>query len=69
LIEEGQAAGEFRDDIDPQMAMLAVLGMFNWIHRWYKPAGKRSLEQIGEEFADLAIASLRPVPAPVVASS
>ena len=69
IIEEGQAAGEFRDDIDPQMAMLAVLGMFNWIHRWYKPSGKRTLEQIGEEFAELAMSSLRPVPDRAIASS
>lgn len=53
-------AGEFRDDISPQMSMLAVLGMFNWIHRWYKPGGPMTLEKVGEVFAELALSSLRP---------
>lgn len=61
LIVEGVQAGEFRDDVDPQMAMLSILGMFNWIHRWYKPNGPMSLEQVGEVFTDLALSSLRPV--------
>jgi AcrR family transcriptional regulator len=62
VIEEGIAAGAFRSDIDPQMAMLAILGMFNWIHRWYDPDGPKTLIEIGEMFASLALASLRPQP-------
>ena len=60
VIRDGAAAGELRDDVDPQIAMLAILGMFNWIHRWYAPEGRMSLPEIGEEFAKLALASLRP---------
>lgn len=60
IITAGIEAGEFRDDISPQMSMLAVLGMFNWIHRWYKPGGPMTLEKVGEVFAELALSSLRP---------
>lgn len=61
IIDEGIASGDFRSDIDPQLSMLAILGMFNWIHRWYKPGGPMTLETIGDVFATLALASLRPV--------
>lgn len=60
IIEDGIAAGEFRDDLDAQMVMLAILGMFNWIHRWYNPKGSKSLEDIGTIFADFALSGLRP---------
>lgn len=58
VIEEGVAAGEFRGDVEPRLAMLAIIGMFNWIHRWYRPDGELTLAQIGDTFCDLALASL-----------
>ena len=41
---------------------MAVLGMFNWTHRWYRPSGPLALEDIGRQFAELALAGLRPPP-------
>lgn len=55
IIKEGIAAGEFRADLDPQLAMLGIIGMCNWSHRWYRPEGRLSLAQIGRRFADLAL--------------
>lgn len=60
VIADGVAAGCFRDDVDPKLAVLAILGMFNWIHRWYRPDGALTLVEIGHVFTDLAMASLRP---------
>lgn len=40
--------------------MLGVLGMYNWIHRWYVPEGRSSLTEIGDNFADMVLAGLRP---------
>lgn len=60
LIEEGVSTGVFRRDVEPRLAMLAILGMFNWIHRWYNPKGVHSLDDIGDVFSTLALASLRP---------
>jgi len=59
VIQSGAKAGEFRADIDPSIAVLGILGMFNWIHRWYVPGGRMSLDEVGQEFAKLALASLR----------
>ena len=63
VIRDGAAAGEFRSDVDPQVAVLAILGMFNWMHRWYRPGGRRSLIEIGDEIVRLSLSALEPQPA------
>ncbi|MES3664307.1 TetR/AcrR family transcriptional regulator [Mycobacterium intracellulare] len=60
IIEDGVAGGAFRSDLDPRLMMLGVLGMYNWIHRWYVPEGRSSLTEIGDNFADMVLAGLRP---------
>jgi AcrR family transcriptional regulator len=63
VIAEGQQQGEFRSDIDPRLATLAISGMFNWTYRWYDPGGRMPLSQIGEVFIELALSSLSPAAA------
>jgi AcrR family transcriptional regulator len=60
VIRDGQKAGVFRQDVDPQTSVLAILGMFNWMHRWYRPDGRRSLIEIGEDLIRLSLAALEP---------
>jgi TetR/AcrR family transcriptional regulator, cholesterol catabolism regulator len=60
LIRDGAAAGEFRSDVDAQVSVLAILGMFNWMHRWYRPGGRRSLIDIGEDLVRLSLAAVVP---------
>ena len=37
LVKEAQAAGELRDDLDPTLARLLVLGALNWTNEWWNP--------------------------------
>ena len=37
IIREGQASGEFRPDIDPTVAALALIGSLVWCFEWYRP--------------------------------
>lgn len=60
VIVSGVDSGEFRNDIDPQVAVLGITGMYNWIHRWYRSDGRRSLAEIGEIFLEMALSALRP---------
>jgi AcrR family transcriptional regulator len=60
IIADGAANGEFRSDIDPQSAVLGILGMFNWMHRWFDPNGRKSLTDFGEDFIALALSALAP---------
>jgi AcrR family transcriptional regulator len=60
VIQSGAKAGEFRTDVDPSVAVLGIMGMFNWIHRWYNPDGERSLAEFGEVFIEMALSALAP---------
>lgn len=63
VIADGAKDGEFRDDLDPQLATLAIAGMVNWTYRWFDPAGAKTLPEIGEVFVEMALSSLSPVAA------
>lgn len=60
LVAQGMKAGEIRDDLEPRVAVMGVLGMFNWIHRWYDPNGPLTLPDIGRGFIDMALDGLAP---------
>ena len=60
VIAAGMDRGELRRDVEPGIAMRAILGMFTSIHEWYRPDGPHSLVEIGSSFTELALASLRP---------
>lgn len=60
IIADGAANGEFRSDIDAQTVVLGILGMFNWMHRWFDPNGRKSLTDFGEDFIALALSGLAP---------
>jgi AcrR family transcriptional regulator len=60
IVEEGIASGVFRNDLDPRLVMLGIVGMHNWIHRWYVPGGRNTLAEIGDAFATMVLSGLRP---------
>lgn len=37
IIQEGQDKGVFDAALDPRLAHLGILGLCNWVARWYKP--------------------------------
>jgi len=58
IIRDGAESGEFRSDVNPQVAVLGILGMFNWMHRWYRPGGQRSLIEIGDDLVRMSLAAI-----------
>lgn len=58
ILEDGMADGSFRP-LDPRLAAFALLGMCNWMARWYRPDGDLDAEEIASVFGDLAISALR----------
>jgi AcrR family transcriptional regulator len=57
VIREGQRSREFRDDLDPRLIALAILGMANAVPSWYGKE-KASIERIGNEFSMLILEGL-----------
>ena len=63
IICEGVEAGEFRADLDIQVASYGLLGMLNWLYKWYDPKGRLGVHEVAEQFTSLAIAGLAAAPA------
>jgi AcrR family transcriptional regulator len=50
IIQQGVDDGEFRDDIPAALIANSLFGMLNWTHRWFKPGGKWTAEQLADSF-------------------
>ncbi|MEJ2120218.1 MAG: TetR/AcrR family transcriptional regulator [Alphaproteobacteria bacterium] len=66
LVQEGQEAGAFRAAGDPKMIAFAILGMCNWLARWYDPKGSTSIDDLIGDYCDMIANGL--VAAPPAAS-
>ena len=54
IIEDGQRVGEFRA-IDPRITALGMIGMCNYLFRWYRTDGRLKPEQIADVLTDLLL--------------
>jgi AcrR family transcriptional regulator len=57
VIKAGIKTGEFRDDVDPRLMTLAILGMANSVPLWYGQE-QASIERIGNQLVPLALHGL-----------
>lgn len=57
FIVQGIEDGEFRE-VDPKLAVFAILGAINWIARWYRPEGALRAPELGAQFADYLVGGL-----------
>lgn len=53
IIADGQAAGEFTHCGDAKMIAFAILGMCNWLARWYDPRKSISVDELIETYFDI----------------
>lgn len=53
VIEQGQREGVFASHLDPVLTAIAVLAVLNSVQQWFKPSGRRSLEEVIAVFSDL----------------
>lgn len=58
ILEQGVKEGEMELSMPIEVTAHALIGMVNWAHRWYKPTGKMSVDDIGRGFAELALKGL-----------
>ncbi|MBI4774244.1 MAG: TetR/AcrR family transcriptional regulator [Deltaproteobacteria bacterium] len=57
IIRAGKQTGAFRE-VDEKLAGFALLGMINWLIRWYDPGGPRSPDIIADLWSDLFLNGL-----------
>jgi AcrR family transcriptional regulator len=58
ILREGVKSGEFRPDLDVPVVSYGLLGMLNWLHKWYSPGGRLSMREVADQFSALALAGL-----------
>jgi AcrR family transcriptional regulator len=56
-LTELKAAGRL-GDIDPTVAAFSILGMINWLPRWFRRGRRLTASQVAHEIADMALAGL-----------
>lgn len=57
IIKEGIETGVFEAG-NPALAARAIMGMLQWVKRWYKPSGALGVDSVTEEFCELALRML-----------
>ncbi len=60
LVDTAAAQGQLRDDLDPRMAQLLVLGALNWTAEWWDPR-RGSIEAVAENAKSLVRHGLGPL--------
>lgn len=58
-VEDGQASGEFRTDLDPKVASLGLLGACNWLTRWYEKGLRYDIDDIADILLKLLLDGLK----------
>ncbi len=59
LIARGQTEGALREDLDPKVAALCLLGFLNSLHDWVSPARRLSVRRICDHAIAMGIDGLR----------
>ena len=52
IVVEGIKRGVFRD-LPPRLVVFGILGMVNWLYKWYDPDGRWDAEEISAAFLSL----------------
>jgi AcrR family transcriptional regulator len=55
---EAVAAGDIRDDLDPSVTVMMLIGALNWAVEWYRADGRLSPEELVEQFTSLVFDGL-----------
>lgn len=58
ILNDGITSGEFRKELDVELTTMAILGMVNWIYKWYDPNGKKTIREISTIYIDLILHSV-----------
>ncbi len=58
VLLEGIKEKEFRKELDVEITTMAILGMVNWIYKWYDPQGEKSIKEISDIYTDLILRSV-----------
>lgn len=58
VLNDGIRTGEFRKELDVEITTMAILGMVNWIYKWYDSNGRKTIAEISHIYIDLILHSV-----------
>ena len=61
LLEQGRRTGSF-DIEDPRVTAFAISGLVGWLHRWFRPEGRLTPDDLARLFSDLVRRMVEPRP-------
>jgi len=50
ILQQGLAAGELRADVDITATVFMIMGMCNWLHRWYRQGGRLDTNTLARQY-------------------
>lgn len=63
IVQRGLDDGEIKPVAPARVIAYGIVGMVNWSHRWFRPAGDLSAAQVGEAYADIVLSGVMTGPA------
>ena len=58
LIRNGQAAGEFRSDVNPTVVALMLLSNLVWSHDWFRPSADHSIDELAQDLCHILLTGI-----------
>jgi AcrR family transcriptional regulator len=55
ILTEGIEKGDFRRELDLKMMAFSILGMCNWMFKWYTKGGRLSIDEIAYHMAEILL--------------
>ena len=55
ILEQGKKSGELNPDLETRAITYGIVGMLNWAHRWYDPAGRLEPRALAKLWAQMVL--------------
>lgn len=55
ILHEGVEKGDFRRELDLKMMAFSILGMCNWMFKWYTTGGRLTIDEIAYHMAEIVL--------------
>jgi TetR/AcrR family transcriptional regulator, cholesterol catabolism regulator len=55
ILHQGVDGGQFRRELDLKMMAFSILGMCNWMFKWYYKGGRLTIDEIAHSMAEIVL--------------
>lgn len=60
ILRQGVTRGDLRSDLDIQAMVFMIMGMCNWLHRWYRKGGRLDTGTLAMQYASAILEGILP---------